>query len=223
MKRFLRFATSVFIVLGLALALLPLGQIAFARWNQRALHQAWDEAASKTASRIPTRGTQTPRIANAKAQTAPASSKKAPVKKARPQRAAWPPTRIIIPDIGLDAVVVQGIDAASLERGPGHAPASALPGEAGNCALAAHRNVFGSWFLRVDELLPGSRITLKTPRETWQYEVMQSLSVPDNDAGILRSSPGQTAPQLTLITCTLPRTTSRIAVIASLVPPENGD
>lgn len=224
MKGFAKHSSSVLIVLGLGVALWPLGQIAYARWNQRALHMAWNQAASHVAHRA-SPGDSGESASNARGvKVAPANAKKPKSKAAPPKaiRRAWPPTRILIPDIGLDAVVVQGMDVASLERGPGHAPASVLPGEAGNCAIAAHRNVFGSWFLRVDELLPGSRISLQTPTETFHYEVLQSLIVPDNDTRVLRTAPGQEAtPQLTLITCTLPRTTTRIAVIAQLVPPDD--
>ena len=227
MKRFLRSVSSVFLVLGVALALWPLGQIAYARWNQRALQQEWKQAASKNAasnaSLVAHSAGSNARKTQATATTAMPrlKVKSAAAKGAARAQAKWPPTRILIPDIGLDAIVVQGTDAGALERGPGHTPASVLPGQPGNCAISAHRNVFGSWFLRVDELLPGSRITLKTPNETFVYEVLQSLSVPDSDTRVLRATPGQQAtPQLTLITCTLPRTTSRIAVIATLVPPD---
>lgn len=38
--------------------------------------------------------------------------------------------RIVIPRIGLNEIVVQGTDAASLEKGPGHYPSTPLPGSA---------------------------------------------------------------------------------------------
>ena len=214
MKRFTRSALSLLIFLGIGLALWPLGQIAYARWNQRALRTAWNEEAQNAAKMPSTKKSG----ATARTRVTPARAN--PVR-ARSSHPKLPPTRIIIPDIGLDAVVVQGMDAASLQRGPGHAPYSALPGQLGNCAIAAHRNVFGSWFLRVDELLPGARINLQTPRETFRYEVAEIFSVPDNVARILRPMPGgENIARLTLITCTLPRTTSRVAVIAQLVPPD---
>lgn len=57
--------------------------------------------------------------------------------------AAWPPTPLIIPDLNLDAVVVQGVTPDELRRGPGHDAQSDKPGGR-NCVIAAHRNV-GGW------------------------------------------------------------------------------
>ncbi len=45
-----------------------------------------------------------------------------------------------IPALGdWDWVVVEGVDDEDLSRGPGHFPDTALPGEVGNFAVAAHR------------------------------------------------------------------------------------
>ncbi len=154
----------------------------------------------------------------AQAENAPAAS--SPIRAASPAR-EWPPTRIIAPDMGLDAVVVSGVSESALRRGPGHWPGSALPGQPGNCVIAGHRNVYGSYFYRVDELLPGSLITLRTPDDSFNYQVVQSHTVADTDVSVLQPPAQKDAPpQLTLITCTVRRTTTRIVVTAHLVPPE---
>src|SRR5947209_15406926 len=44
--------------------------------------------------------------------------------------------RIVIARIGLSALVVQGTDTASLEKGPGHYPSSSLPGLGRTVAVA---------------------------------------------------------------------------------------
>jgi LPXTG-site transpeptidase (sortase) family protein len=220
MKRFLRAALSVVFVIGVIIALWPLGQVAYARWSQHTLRAAWQDAALKserrgTLTQKPKDGRSTgatPRLAGV--------SKKSTTEKPRPA-AEWPPTRIIIPEINLDAVVLQGWDEEdTLKRGPGHKPDTALPGQPGNCVIAAHRNVYGAWFNRLDGLLPGSEIELRTPQETFTYRVSLLYTVADNDASVLRAPAGPDAlPRLTLVTCTLPRSTSRVVVVAQLVPP----
>src|SRR6185437_11494176 len=54
--------------------------------------------------------------------------------------------RLNIPKLNIHAMIVGDITSTALAEGPGHVPSTALPGENGNCVLAAHRNVWGSWF-----------------------------------------------------------------------------
>lgn len=227
MKRLLRAALSLLIALGLAIALWPLGQAAYARWSQNSLRAAWHDAAAQTRTGNPLAKGQRPERQKPLARRATRSGgrvKSPPSAAPSPLRASlrarrWPLTRVIAPDIGLDAVVVPGVDEASLRRGPGHWPGSALPGQPGNCVIAAHRNVYGSWLYRVDELLPGSLITLRTPEDSFDYQVVQSSTIADTDTSILQPHTQKDAPsQLTLITCTMQRTTTRIVIVAQLVP-----
>ena len=83
----------------------------------------------------------------------------------RPRRTDGPPPEegspvgvITIPKIGLQAVIVEGIDRADLKKGPGHYPGTPLPGQAGNAAIAGHRTTYGAPFNRIDELIPGDEI-----------------------------------------------------------------
>ena len=46
---------------------------------------------------------------------------------------------ILIPKIGLDEIVVEGVGVEELKGGVGHYPDTKMPGEAGNAALAGHR------------------------------------------------------------------------------------
>lgn len=57
----------------------------------------------------------------------------------RAERGA-PVGRIMIPAVHLDEVVLEGVDEAQLEAGPGHVPETVLPGEAGNSVISAHRD-----------------------------------------------------------------------------------
>lgn len=82
-----------------------------------------------------------------------------------------PLTRIVLPRIGVSAVVVQGTSASALRAGAGHYPTTPLPGEAGNVAIAGHRTTFGKPFNRLDELRVGDEIRLETPIATHVYRV----------------------------------------------------
>ena len=83
-----------------------------------------------------------------------------------------PLTRIVIPRLGVDAVVVEGTSAAALRAGAGHYPNTPLPGERGNVAIAGHRTTYGKPFNRMDELLVGDKIRLETPLATYHYAVV---------------------------------------------------
>lgn len=83
-----------------------------------------------------------------------------------------PLTRISIPKIGVDAVVVQGTSAAALRAGAGHYPTTPLPGEPGNVAIAGHRTTYGKPFNQIDEVGVGEIIVLETPLAVHTYRVV---------------------------------------------------
>lgn len=106
--------------------------------------------------------------------------------------------RLHIPRIGLDAVVVEGDDARSLRRGPGHLPRTGRPGEPRNCAIAAHRD---GWFARLDEVEIGDAVRVRTRERVFEYEVWERRVVTPDRGDLLERGP---FPDLTLITCTGP-------------------
>ena len=92
--------------------------------------------------------------------------------KTRTVKQGDPLTRLVIPKLGVDAVVVEGTSAAALRAGAGHYPNTPLPGERGNVAIAGHRTTYGKPLNRMDELLPGEKIRLETPLATYHYVVV---------------------------------------------------
>ena len=60
--------------------------------------------------------------------------------------------RIKIPSIDADYVVVEGTEEADLERGPGHYPDTALPGQRRTVAIAGHRTTYGAPFNQIDKI-----------------------------------------------------------------------
>jgi sortase A len=79
--------------------------------------------------------------------------------------------KIVISKIGATFDVVQGTDTASLEKGPGHYPATAFPGLGQTVAIAGHRTTYLAPFRHIDELKPGDRILLKMPYASFTYVV----------------------------------------------------
>jgi sortase A len=81
-------------------------------------------------------------------------------------------TRIKIPAIDVDVVVVEGTGADALRAGAGHYTETALPCEDGTVGIAGHRTTYGRPFANLDLLKPGDTITLQTPVGACTYEIL---------------------------------------------------
>jgi sortase A len=103
--------------------------------------------------------------------------------------------RIEIPRLGMSAIVREGVDDSTLRRAVGHVPQTALPGESGNAALAAHRDTF---FRPLKDVRKGDRITVKTLDGVHEYRVTETRVVTPDDVSVLAPTMNRT---LTLVTC----------------------
>jgi len=83
-------------------------------------------------------------------------------------------TRIKIPALNLDTVVVEGITPSALRAGAGHYPQTPLPCEGGNVSIAGHRTTYGRPFGNVDQLKAGDTIELTTPIGGCVYQVSRA-------------------------------------------------
>jgi sortase A len=81
--------------------------------------------------------------------------------------------RIEIPSIGVDKIVVNGVQVTDLRKGPGHYPGTAAIGTAGNTSIAGHRTTYGAPFNRIDELDPGDEIHVTGVLGRFTYRVME--------------------------------------------------
>ena len=109
-------------------------------------------------------------------------------------------TRIKIPKLDVDVVVVEGTGASALRAGAGHYPDTPLPCEDGNVAIAGHRTTYGKPFANVDRLKTGDTIILETPIGACTYEVNKApFIVEPTNRSVVANSPGQHF--LTLTTC----------------------
>ncbi len=141
-------------------------------------------------------GTPVHRIPTVPPGTQPASPTIAP---ATGDPAAGSPVGVIsIPTIGLSMVVVEGTGEAQLQDGPGHYPATPLPGEAGNVAIAGHRTTYLHPFYNLNELVPGNTIDIATVQGLFVYRVTSSQVVDPTDVAVVDPTP---TPTLTLTTC----------------------
>lgn len=105
-----------------------------------------------------------------------------------------------IPKINLLEAVKEGSTKGVLSSALGHVENTALPGENGNCCIAGHRNyVFGKYFNRLEEVVPGDLIEIETLDSLYVYEVDWVKVVEPEDVSVLNYEDGN---NLTLITCT---------------------
>jgi len=119
-----------------------------------------------------------------------------------------PVARIKIPKIGVDSIVVNGVSRTDLRKGPGLYPETALPGQAGNAAIAGHRTTYGAPFGDLDQLVVGDLIQVQTLYGVFRFRVTEQLIVAPSDIGVIDPTPVDTnqpskglVPQVTLTTC----------------------
>ncbi len=103
--------------------------------------------------------------------------------------------RMEIQRLHLSAMVVEGTDGATLRRGVGHIPGTALPGETGNVGLSAHRDTF---FRPLKDLKVKDEIRFSTLKGDFRYEVESLRVVEPRDVSVLAPSHDNV---LTLVTC----------------------
>ncbi len=124
------------------------------------------------------------------------------------------PTRIIIPSINVDALVVEGDTWEQLKLGVGHHLNTADPGERGNMVLSAHNDIYGETFRHLDDLELGDEITVYANEQPHRYIVRAKQIVEPTEVSVLAPT---TKPVATLISCyPYMVDTHRIVVVAEL-------
>lgn len=126
-----------------------------------------------------------------------------------------PVGHIVIPAIELDTQLESGIRLTTLDRGPGHWPGSALPGEVGNVVIAGHRTSHGAEFRHLDKLVAGDEMVLTSAAGSFTYRVTGSEIVGPDALWITNPTDDPTA---TLFAChPLGSTAERIVVRLELI------
>jgi sortase A len=122
---------------------------------------------------------------------------------------------IIIPKINLKAVIGEGTDMETLKYALGHFTGTAMPGAKGNFCVAGHRSyTYSEMFNRLDELVVGDEITVKTVKNEFRYKIIQKKVVLPEEVSVLDQGNDHL---ITLITCTPIRVaTHRLIIIGKL-------
>jgi sortase A len=100
--------------------------------------------------------------------------------------------------LGLDVVVKEGVDDATLKVAAGHIPGTDLPGSGApgeNIALAAHRDTL---FRPLRGVRLGDRIQFETDAGRFDYDVDATAVVEPTEVSVLAA---RDVPTLTLVTC----------------------
>jgi sortase A len=130
-----------------------------------------------------------------KVEAPEATAKLEPMPQGKPPLPSSVIGRLEIPRLDMSVMVREGADGKTLHRAVGHIPGTALPGYAGNVALAGHRDTF---FRALRNIKKDDTIELETENGTYRYLVESTEIVGPRDVGVLAASHGQT---LTLVTC----------------------
>jgi sortase A len=141
----------------------------------------------------------------------------APVPEARADEPEVVLGTIEIPAIGISETMYSGITLTTLDRGPGHWPGTAMPGEWGNVVVAGHRTSKTRPFYALDKLVNGDEIVFTTPEGRFVYAVTGTEIVEPSALWITEQTYEHRA---TLFACHPPGSVRyRIAVYAEMVDP----
>ncbi len=113
--------------------------------------------------------------ASFRAELAQATAPTGPTNPANPNQllAFGTPVAVLsIPEIGLNAVVLEGTTSEVLEGGPGHLRDTSMPGQAGVSEILGRRAAYGAPFARLSSLRPGAIITVTTGQGVTRYRVL---------------------------------------------------
>jgi sortase A len=152
------------------------GSYVIGEWQRNDARRAWDESEARAVVAL--------------ARRTASVNRRTP----GPIAPGVPVARLLIPRLGMDEIVLEGVDDYALNAGPGHLPGSAFPGEAGNSIISAHRD---RHFATLGEIAVGDTLHTEagTERTSW---VVISKRVIDADAPALFRTRDAT---LTLTTC----------------------
>lgn len=104
-------------------------------------------------------------------------------------------TKLSVPKIDLESVVVEGTSHHDLLLGPGHLKDTPAPGETGNAVISGHRDTF---FRHIGDLVMGDEMLVQRGGRTYRYKVTGKKVVEPTDLSVLK--PTKDA-EMTLITC----------------------
>ena len=152
------------------------GRYAVGEWRQQDARRAWDEAEAQAV------------VALARRESALEDPSRAHIVPGAPV------AHLMIPRLGLDEIVLEGVEGDVLNGGPGHLPGSAFPGEPGNSIISAHRD---RHFARLGAINVGDTVVTESGTRRDRWVVISKRVLEDDDPALFRADNAT----LTLTTC----------------------
>lgn len=115
---------------------------------------------------------------------------------------------LVIPAIGLQQAVVEGVGSQQTVAGPGHVPGTAGLGQPGNAAIVARHSGYGGPFSQLDQLRRGDKLETATVEGDSIY-VVQSVRT------VTLSTPSATSPPTTEASTRLERPATKTSEAGS--------
>lgn len=85
--------------------------------------------------------------------------------------------------------ILVGVSERELAMGVGYYPGAALPGQAGNFAIAAHRATHGEPFAGFEKLVKGDKVFIQSSDGWYEYELIANKKIPDSSTWVLDAKP----------------------------------
>jgi sortase A len=186
MRRWVRFAGSVLIVLGV---LTLVWAAVVWQWQDpfTALYTTWRQHQLTSQYEKRVKAFSAPPVAHQSV----AAQRRSIARQATRYRAASERGdaigRIKVPRMGVNMILVNGTDEATLKKGPGRDLRTFMPGENRLVYIAGHRTTYLAPFSHIDRLRAGDRVTIEVPYATFVYAVTRHRIVKSTDLSVLRS------------------------------------
>jgi sortase A len=188
MRRWVRFIGSVLIVLGV---LTLVWAAVVWQWQDpfTALYTTWrqHQLTAQYEKRVKAFSASAPPVAHQSV----AAQRRSIARQAHRYRAASERGdaigRIKVPRMGVNMILVNGTDEATLKKGPGRDLRTFMPGENRLVYIAGHRTTYLAPFSHIDRLRAGDRVTIEVPYATFVYAVTRHRIVQSTDLSVLRS------------------------------------
>jgi len=159
----------------------------YTSWKQHQLSQSYDRRARDY--RPPAQITSVAKAQGATQAGAIAAEVRAEARQYRlDSRRGQAIGRLRVPRLGLNMVLVDGTDDASLKKGPGLDRRTYMPGEGQLVYIAGHRTTFLAPFAHIERMRAGDPVTIEVPYATFVYRVVTKKIVSADDLAALRSN-----------------------------------
>ncbi len=125
---------------------------------------------------------------------------------------------LVIPKIGVDSPIIDGLGSEALNSGVWHRPQSSSPDKGGNTVITGHRFLYASGpktFYHLDKVALGDKFMIFWNGKEYDYEVIDIFTVTPDQVEIEDST---AEPIVTLYTCTpLWSASLRLVIRAKLI------